>query len=77
MAAGNGDTQALQAIPVPENGDHIFQTLTSPKKTLEDMGLVKAVLVYMDQGIQRVVQVVVPHSTLDKVTNTLEDEAVG
>lgn len=78
MAASNGnDTQALQAVAVPEGQDRIFQTMTGKKKTLEDVGLIKFVATYVDQGVHLVHSRLVTHETLDKIVNFLEDEAVG
>jgi len=75
--ANNGDTQALQAIPVSESEDRIFQTLTSKKKTLEDVGLVKLVMTYVDNGVHVVKTHLIPHAVLDAIVNTVEDEAVA
>lgn len=78
MAAVNGnDTQALQAVAVPEGQDRIFQTMTGAKKTLESVGLIKFVATYVDQGVHLVKTALITHEILDKITNILEDEAVG
>lgn len=78
MAAVNGnDTQALQAVAVPEGQDRIFQTMTGKKKTLKDRGLVKIVVAYGDQDTLRSLVHVIEPETLDKITNILEDEAIG
>jgi hypothetical protein len=62
-------------------GDQIFQKisseLTGRKQTLDDLGLVKVVLTYFDQGYQHVVVRLVQHGTLDKIVNILEDEAIA
>lgn len=77
MATGNGSTEALQAVAVPEGQDRIFQTMTGKKKTLKDRGLVKIVVAYGDQDTLRSLVHVIEPETLDKITNILEDEAVG
>lgn len=78
MASSNGETQVIPAQPVLQpGGDSIFQAMTEKRKTPEDFGLVKVVLVFVDQGIPRVMSQLVTHTTLDKVTNLLEDELVG
>lgn len=80
--AANGDTPVLQAKPVPEGGgDIIHQTITqerSGKRTaLADRGLTKIVVVHSDGGMPNVRICIVLPSTLDKIENILEDEAVG
>lgn len=75
MAAGNSDTQALQAVAVPEGA--IFQAMTTGRRTLKDRGLLKIVIAYGDQDTLRSLVHVIEPATLDKITNILEDEAVG
>jgi hypothetical protein len=76
--AANGDTAVIPAQPVTTpGGDRIFQALAEKKRNPEDYGLVKAVLVYVDRGVPRVMSQLITPATLDKITNILEDELVG
>jgi hypothetical protein len=75
VAAGNSDTQTLQAVAVPE--DRIFQAMTGKKKTLKDLGLIKFVATYVDDDVHLVHSRLINHETLDKIMNILEDESVA
>jgi len=77
MASSNGETQVIPAQPVMEQEGPIFRALTGKKQTLKDLGLKKIVLVYVDQDNPHAdIHVILP-ATLDKITNLLEDEAIG
>lgn len=77
--AANGDTAVIpaQSVTAPPGGDRIFQALTGKKPLLEDLGLVKVILVYIENGRQQLMSNVLTQATLDKITNTMEDEAVS
>lgn len=74
MAGSSETAPVLQAKP---GGDQIFQAMTGKKKTLEDLGVTKVILTYVENGVHLVIVRVVTKDTLDKITNTLEDEAIA